>query len=215
MGQKIHPTGFRMGKFKNWKSIWYSNPKGFADQMLVDLQAREYLDRTLKSAGMADCIIKRSFNDIVIDVHVARPGVVIGRSGKGIEELKAKLNEIFHSKVQVNVHDIKTPNLSSRLVAQNIIDGIERRIAPRFLINREIEKIKEAGALGAKIWVSGRIGGTLIHRTEKREFGSVPLQTLRANIDYYQGKALLTSAGLLGVKVWIYKGEIKDKNLDN
>lgn len=208
MGQKISPTGFRVGINKNWKSIWYSDKEHFSDQLLMDLKARDMLFASLKSAGVADIVIKRAFNNVTIEVYVARPGVVIGRAGKGIDELKAKVAKIFNSNVQINVHEIKQPNLNANIVAQNIVEGIQRRIAPKFLMSREIQKVKDAGALGAKIWVSGRIGGALIHRTEKKEFGIVPLQTIRANIDFAKADALLSSAGILGVKVWIYKGEI-------
>ncbi len=207
MGHKIHPVGFRLGINKNYKSLWYAEGDIYKNQLHEDIRVRKYLKATLKLAGVGDIVIKRSVNNIIIDISVSRPGVVIGRGGKGLEDLKKILDQMLNSNVHLEVHDIKKPDLNAMLVAQNVTDGIAKRVSPKFLMDREIVKIREAGALGAKIWVSGRVGGSEIHRTDKRNFGSVPLHTLRADIDYADSYIKTNSYGVIGVKVWIYKGE--------
>lgn len=211
MGQKIHPIGFRLGTNKTWSSLWFNDDRAmYVKNLHADLQARAFIAKALRQAGVAQVNIKRALNNIVIEIFVARPGMVFGKGGKGLEDLKVKLNEIMHAEIHFEVKEVKNPSLEARIVAQNVVDGIQKRISPKFLMTKELEKIKEAGALGARIWVSGLIGGSAIHRTEKKVFGTIPLQTLRADISYADMHALTYNSGVMGVKVWIYKGEKKD-----
>lgn len=211
MGQKINPTGFRLGVNKTWSSIWFSADKAtYVKNLHADIKARSYITKNLKQAGIGAINIKRALNNIVFEIFVARPGMVIGKGGKGLEDLKKALDAIMGSDVRLEVKEIKNVGLESRIIAQNIVDGIQKRMSPKFLMTKELDKIKEAGALGGRIWVSGLIGGSAIHRTDKKSFGTVPLQTLRADIDYAQADALTYNSGVMGIKVWIYKGEKTD-----
>lgn len=210
MGQKIHPVGFRLGTNKTWSSIWFAaDRQTYVKNLHADLKARAYIFKVLRQSGVADIIIKRALTSVVIEIHVSRPGMVIGKGGKGLEDLKKVLDVTFGADVRLEVKEIKVPALESRIVAQNIVDGIEKRVSPKFLMSKELARIKDAGALGARIWVSGLIGGSQIHRTDKQKFGSIPLQTLRADISYSALDALTYNSGVMGVKVWIYKGEKK------
>jgi small subunit ribosomal protein S3 len=212
MGQKIHPVGFRLGKNRTWSSIWYAGDrKTYVSNLHIDIKARDFIVKKLSQAGVAEVNIKRSFNNIAVEIFVARPGMVIGKGGQGLEDLKKQLLKIFNAPdVRLEVKEIKSPALESRVVAQNIVDGIRKRISPKFLMSKELDRIKDAGALGGRIWVSGLIGGSAIHRTEKKAFGTIPLQTLRADISYAGLDALTYNSGVMGVKVWIYRGEKKD-----
>lgn len=208
MGQKVHPVGFRLGLNKTWSSIWFADDRQtYVKNIHNDIAARKYIFNTLKNAGVADVIIKRALNYVLIEIYVARPGMVIGKGGKGMEELKKVLDVKMETDVRLEVREIKNPGLESRIVAQNIADGIKKRISPKFLMSKELEKIKEAGALGGKIAISGLIGGSAIHRTEKRNFGTLPLHTLRADISYSAIDVLNYNSGIMGIKVWIFKGE--------
>ncbi len=207
MGQKIHPTGFRIGINKNYKSLWFAEKGLYKEQLQQDLKVRKFLKKELKQAGIGDIVIKRSLNNVSIDISVARPGIVIGRGGQGLELLKKTLDVMFGSSIHLDVHDIKKPDLNAMIVAQNLVDGIMKRMSAKFLMDKELVKIKEAGGLGAKIEISGRVNGAEIHRTDKARFGSVPLQTLRADIDYADAYAKTKTVGIIGIKVWIYKGE--------
>ena len=206
MCRKVHPTSLRLGINKNYKSLWFAEGKQYVKQLHEDLKVRKFLKEAISIAGVEDIVIKRSLNNAIIDIIVARPGVVIGRGGKGLEELKKKLDIMLGTSVHLNVKDVKKPELSAVLVAKNIAEGIQKRVSYKFLMDKELEKIKGAGALGAKIEISGRVGGSEIHRTEKKKFGTVPLHTLKADIDYYDAYAKTIGFGILGVKVWIYKG---------
>jgi len=208
MGQKIHPTGFRMAVTKNWKSVWYADKANYASMLQNDLKVRKYIDKKLKTSGVHEVKIKRSMNRVVVEVTVARPGVVIGRGGSGIEELKKELNRLLRTDVDLKVLEVKRPETSARLMGGNIRDQLERRIVPKFAAQREIENARNTGEVdGIRIWVSGRIKGVEIARTEKFQWGTVPLQTLRADIDYYFLDADVPNAGKHGIKVWVYKGE--------
>ena|SRR5579872_2111360 len=211
MGQKIHPVGFRLGINKTWSSIWFANDRAtYVANLHADIKARTYVQKKLRGAGIAEVNIKRALNNIVVEVYVARPGMVIGKGGKGLDDLKRALVDILKTDVRLEVKEVKSPALEARIVAQNIVDGIEKRVSPKFLMTKELDRIKDAGAMGARIWVSGLIGGSAIHRTEKKVFGTIPLQTLRADISYANLNALTYNSGVMGVKVWIYKGEKKD-----
>lgn len=207
MGQKIQPYGLRLGINKTWKSRWFAKGADFQNQLHEDIYVRKYIKEKLKPAGVDSVVIMRSMNKIGIKIEVARPGVVIGRGGTGIEDLKKELNKILKTKVDVEVSEVKNPDLSARIIAGRIADAIEHRVRPKIAVMKELEKIKSAGAKGAKIWISGLIGGANIARTDKAEWGTVPLATLRADIDFARVPAKTVGAGLLGVKVWIYKGE--------
>ena len=209
MAHKIHPTGFRIGINKNYKSLWFGEGPLYKAQLLQDLKARKFLKERLSQAGVGDITIKRSLSSVSIDIAVARPGVVIGKGGKGLEDLKKELDILFGIGVHLDVHDIKKPELNANIVSANIVEGILKRISIKFLMEKELGKIKDAGAKGAKIWVSGRVGGAEIARTDKVYFGSVPLHTLKNDIDYSDAFAKTGNFGVIGVKVWINKG-IKD-----
>ena len=210
MGQKIQPTGFRIGVNKTWKSRWFAKGREYEAQLLDDLKVRKYIKGKLQAAGVDEIIIRRSANKISIDVKVARPGVVIGRGGAGIEDLKKELNRILQAKIDLTVNEVASPDLSARIVARRIADAIEHRALPKIAVAKEVEKVKAAGAKGVKVWVSGCISGATIARTEKVEWGSIPLQTLRADIDFAREAAQTVGFGIHGIKVWIYKGEKTD-----
>ncbi len=208
MGQKVNPTGFRLGVNKNWRSQWFANKQNYADNLMSDIKTREYIEEKLSSAGVADITIKRYVNKIVVEINVARPGVVIGRGGAGIEDLKKQLSKKLNTEVELKVFEVKRPEISAKLVAEAVKQQVERRIVPKYACQREIENAKNTGLIkGIRIWVSGRIKGVEIARTEKFQWGTVPLQTLRADIDYIQIDAQVPNAGKHGIKVWIYKGE--------
>lgn len=209
MGQKVDPRAIRIGINKYWNSIWYAEGKEYVDAFVQDRKAREYVKTKLENAGVEKVIVKRYLNKITVEIIVARPGVVIGRAGAEIEILKSELNKIFKSKVDVKVLEAKNPDVSARLIAQNIKGQLTRRIAPKFAMSRELEKAKSSGSniKGIRIWVSGRIRGAEIARTEKVQWGTIPLSTLRADIDYAKETAQVPNAGLQGIKVWVYKGE--------
>jgi small subunit ribosomal protein S3 len=216
MGQKINPTGFRTGVNKNWKSAWYANKQQYPDNIVKDLEVREYLKKELKNAGLAEIKIKRYTNKIEIGISVARPGVVIGRGGSGIEKIKKVLQKKLSGNIDLKVYEVKVPEASARLIADNIVNQLERRIVPKYACQRALEGAKNAKDVrGIRIWVSGRIKGAEIARTEKFQWGTVPLQTLRADIDYSYLTAQVPNAGKHGVKVWVYKGEKNDYQIED
>lgn len=215
MGQKVNPVLFRLGNTYSWKSRWFANKHNYADKVIEDHQLRKYLQKNLESAGLDEIFIERSLSTIKIILRVSRPGVVIGRGGSNLEEIKKGVEEILKksgtqdsrkTKVNIKVEELQHPELSARLVAERLIGQLIGRYPHRRAINQALEKVMSAGAKGVKIQLSGRIGGTEIGRTEKYFKGSVPTQTLRAIIDYYEQPAK-TRSGFVGVKVWIYKGE--------
>jgi small subunit ribosomal protein S3 len=208
MGQKVNPSGFRLGVNKNWKSQWFAGKDRYADNVLADIKIREFIEKRLNNAGVADIIIKRSIKKITIEVYVSRPGVVIGRGGAGIEELKKQLDKMVEGEVELKILEVKRPEISAKLIAEAIKSQVERRIVPKYAAQREIENARNTGLVkGVRIWVSGRIKGAEIARTEKFQWGTVPLQTLRADIDYIELTAQVPNAGKQGIKIWVYKGE--------
>ena len=207
MGQKVNPVGIRLGFIKPWKSVWFSNSKSYAANLLADLKARQYVAEALKDAAVSDILIERSANNIKLTVHSARPGVIIGKRGEDVEKIKAHVSKIFGSQVHLNIEEIKRPDLDASLVAQSIAQQLEKRVMFRRAMKRAVQSAMKAGAKGIKVCVSGRLGGAEIARAEWSREGRVPLHTFRADIDYATAEAL-TTYGIIGVKVWIFKGEV-------
>ncbi len=206
MGQKIHPHGLRVGIIKDWDSRWYAD-KEFADYLLEDFKIREYIKKKLYTAGIARIEIERAAKRIRITINTAKPGMVIGKGGSGVDELKAEVEKMTDKQVSINVVEVKTPDIDAQLVAENIALQLERRISFRRAMKQAISRALRAGAKGIKTMVSGRLGGAEIARSESYHEGTIPLQTLRADIDYGFAEAQ-TTYGKIGVKVWIYKGEV-------
>jgi small subunit ribosomal protein S3 len=207
MGQKINPTGLRIGVIKDWESRWYAKKADFGDTLVEDYELREYLLETLAPAGVPKVEIERTAKRVRINIHVAKPGMVIGRGGAEIEKLKATLEKKLGKEVSLNIIEIKTPDVNSTLVAESIALQLEKRISYRRALKQAIGRAMKLGAKGIKIQVSGRIGGAEIARSETYKEGTIPLQTIRADIDYGFAEAK-TTYGRIGIKVWIYTGEV-------
>lgn len=208
MGQKVNPTGLRIGVIKNWESRWYANDKDFGDMLVEDYKLREFLLEMLAPAGVPKIEIERDAKRVYINIHCAKPGMVIGRGGAEIEKLKAICQKKLGGKeVSINIIEIKQPDLSAQLVAENIASQLERRISFRRALKQSIGRTMKLGAKGIKCQVSGRLGGAEIARSEHYHEGTIPLQTIRADIDYGFAEAK-TTYGRIGVKVWIYRGEV-------
>jgi small subunit ribosomal protein S3 len=206
MGQKIHPVGLRLGITRTWDSRWYEK-KNYKIWLHEDVAIRKYFARLTRAAAISKVEIERRANQARVIVHTAKPGIIIGKRGVGIEDIRKNLEHLTQKNVQVNVVEIKHPELDARLVGQNIVDQLEKRIAFRRAMKQGIMRTMKAGARGVKVMVSGRLGGAEIARTEQNHDGKVPLHTLRADIDYAHVEAF-TTFGRIGVKVWIYKGEV-------
>jgi len=212
MGQKVHPVGIRLGISADWNSKWYASSSDFPDLLNADLKVRAYLKKKLENANVSKIQIERPTRAAVITIHTARPGVVIGKKGADIEKLReevAKLISLHINSVKINIEEIRKPELDAQLVAESIAQQLERRVMFRRAMKRSIQNTMRMGAEGVKIKVGGRLNGAEIARSECYAEGRVPLHTLRADIDYGFAEAL-TTYGILGVKVWIYKGEIFD-----
>ncbi len=207
MGQKVNPHGMRVGVIKDWDSRWYAEGKEFSDYLVEDHEIREYLKKRLYNAGISNIEIERASDRIRIIIHTAKPGVVIGKGGSEIEKLKKELQKITDKKLFVDIKEIKRPDKEAQLVAENIAQQIENRVSFRRAMKSAMTRAMKAGALGIKTAVSGRLAGADIARSEFYSEGTIPLQTLRADIDYGFAEAG-TTYGRIGVKVWIYKGEI-------
>lgn len=210
MGHKVHPIGIRLGIVKEWTALWYADNKDFAKRLLNDLKARDFLERELAPAGVSRIQIERPAKNARIKVMVARPGVVIGKKGEFIERLGERVSKIIGVPVHVSVEEVAKPELDSKLVAESIAQQLERRVMFRRAMKRAVANAMRLGAKGIKINVSGRLGGTEIARSEWYREGRVPLHTFRADIDYGVAQAK-TTYGIIGVKVWIFKGEVLDK----
>ena len=207
MGQKVHPTGVRVGIIKDWKAKWYADSKDFADYLVEDQKIRKFLKKKLYVAGISDIEIERTAKMIKVNVHAAKPGIIIGKGGAGAESLKAELTKLIGKDVNINIVEVKSIDTDAQLVAENIAGQLERRISFRKAMKQCMQKSMKSGALGIKTAVSGRLGGADMARTEFYKEGTIPLQTLRADIDYGFAEAD-TTYGKIGVKVWIYKGEV-------
>ena len=207
MGQKVSPHGLRVGIIKDWSSKWYANKQTFADYLAEDNKIRKYLKNTLKSAGISSINIERKGTDVKVNLATAKPGMIIGKGGAAIEELKKKLEKMTGKTVSLNIEEVKNIDMDATLVAESIAAQLERRISFRKAMKQAMSKTMKAGAKGIKTQVSGRLGGAEIARAEHYSEGTIPLQTLRADIDYGFAEAL-TTYGIIGVKVWIYKGDV-------
>ena len=208
MGQKTHPIGFRLGIVKDWHARWFAHKqKDYRSLVFQDLQIRGQIGKNYPDAGISTVDIERSDSDVTVTIHTSRPGIVIGRGGQRVDELRRDLERIMRRRARINVQEIRQPELDAFLVARNVADQLERRIAFRRAIRQTLGRTMQAGAKGIKILCSGRLGGADIARSEKAMEGRVPLHTLRADIDYGLAEAA-TEFGRIGVKVWIYKGDI-------
>ena len=207
MGQKVHPTGFRLGITKDWTSKWYANNNDYADLLVSDLNVRAYLEKKLATASVSRIQIERPAKNARITIHTARPGMIIGKKGEDIEKLRNAVSSMIGVPVHINIEEIHKPELDSKLVAQGIAQQLEKRIMFRRAMKRAVQNAMRLGAKGVKISVAGRLNGAEIARSEWYREGRVPLHTLRADIDYGVAEAH-TTYGIIGIKVWIFKGEV-------
>ena len=207
MGQKVNPHGLRIGIIKDWDTKWYANDKNFSEFLIEDVKIRDYIKKKLYISGISRIEIERAANKVKVNIHTAKPGLVIGKGGTGIEELRKDLEKLTNKNILINITEIKVPELSAQLVAENIASQLEKRISFRRAMKQAMSRAMKLGAKGIKTSVSGRLGGAEIARTEHYHEGTIPLQTLRADIDYGFAEAD-TTYGKIGVKVWIYKGEV-------
>ena len=213
MGQKINPIGLRLGVNRGWDSTWFAKKKDFGKYLIEDFKIRNYIKKNIINSGVSEIIIERSSKKCTVSIHTSRPGFVIGKKGSDIEKIKKNIMKITDSDVNVNIKEIKKPELNAYLVSENIAQQLEKRVAYRRAMKRSMQATMRLGAKGIKVSVSGRLAGNDIARTEWLREGSIPLHTLRANLDYAESEAL-TTYGMIGVKVWIYKGEIFLKDIE-
>ena len=209
MGQKTHPIGFRLGIIRGWDSNWYAE-KDFAEKLVEDREIRDYLSARLRRAGLSRVVVERTPKRVILTLHTSRPGVVIGRGGAEVEKLREELKKLTNKDIQININEIKRPELDASLVAQNIAQQLEGRVSFRRAMKQSLTAAMRMGAEGIRVKVSGRLGGAEMGRTEQYLEGRVPLHTVRADIDYAEATAF-TIYGTTGVKVWIYRGEILGK----
>ena len=207
MGQKVNPNGFRLGIVRDHTSVWYANKRKYTEYLQNDLEIREYLDQRLRQAYVSRVEIERPSSDARITIHTARPGMVIGQRGADVERLRIELTRLANAPVTVNVEEIRKPDIDATLVARNIAQQLERRVQYRRAVRRVLQNAMRVGAEGIKVRVAGRLNGHELARSETYSEGRVPLHTLRADIDYALAEAA-TTYGILGVKVWIFKGEV-------
>lgn len=207
MGRKVHPYGYRLKVIRDWKANWFAEGQEYADLLHEDLAVRELVSAQSDRAGIADVEIERFPNQVQVTIWTAKPGIVIGRKGSAVKEMRQQLERLTHKRIKIEVEEIKQPEISAPLIADNIVSQLERRISHSRAMKRAIQQAIRAGAEGVKIMCSGRLSGSEMARREWQREGRVPLQTLRADIEYAQTEAL-TTFGRIGVKVWVYKGEI-------
>ncbi|NDD54526.1 30S ribosomal protein S3 [bacterium] len=205
MGQKVHPVGFRLGIYEDWQGHWFAK-KNYGKEVLEDFRIRKFLSDRLNISDIARIVIDKAVDSVRVTIHAVRPGMIIGKKGQGIEQMKAELSNGLKKSVEISVQEVKNPEINARLVAESIADQLEKRVSFKRLMKKAGQAAMKSGAKGIKICISGRIGGAEIARIEWLRLGSVPLHTLRANVDYALAEAL-TTYGLIGIKVWICKGE--------
>ena len=213
MGQKVNPIGFRLGVNRGWDSVWYAKKKDFGNYLIEDFKIRNYIKKNVVNSGVSKVMIERTSNKCFVTIYTSRPGFVIGKKGADIEKIKKNIMKITQNDVNVNIKEIKKPELNSNLVAENIAQQLVKRIAYRRAMKRAMQSAMRLNAKGIKVMLSGRLAGNEIARTEWLREGSIPSHTLRANIDYGVAEAL-TTYGIIGVKVWIYKGELMAKDVE-
>ncbi len=212
---KVNPVGFRIGVNKNWNSRWYASKEDYAEKYLSDKKVNALVEEKLKQAGVASIVIKRLINKVLIEISVARPGVVIGRGGAGINALKEELTKLLKTNVDIKIFEIKNPDIIAKLVAENIAQQCERRINPKMTAGKAVEAAKNTGLVkGIEVWIGGRIKGAEMARREKVRWGVVPRHTIRADLDYAFVEAMVPQAGKHGIKVWINKGEKSSYSID-
>jgi len=214
VGQKVHPTGFRIGTIEPWRSRWYASKKDFPRMLVEDRKIREYIEKEFGSAGIPRIEIERSGEAVNVIIYTARPGVLVGRKGVRVEQLKLDLQKLTGMTCHLTLHEVKRPELETKLVAEVVAEALERRMAFRRAIKRAVQTTMQAGAKGIKVQINGRLGGAEMAREQNEREGRVPLSTLQSHVDY--GTAIAkTTYGIIGVKVWIYKGEIeRGKKID-
>ena len=212
MGQKINPIGMRLGINRGWDSTWFAKKREFGKYLIEDFKIRNYIKKNIINSGVSEVVIERSSKKCTVTIHTSRPGFVIGKKGSDIEKIKGKLSKITSSEVNINIKEIKKPELNANLVAENISQQLVKRIAYRRAMKRAMQSAMRLNARGIKVMLSGRLAGNEIARTEWLREGSIPSHTLRADIDYGFAEAL-TTYGIIGVKVWIYKGELFEKDV--
>ena len=213
MGQKVNPIGLRLGVNRGWDSIWFAKKKEFGKYLIEDFKIRKYIKKNIVNSGVSEIIIERSSKKCTVSIHTSRPGFVIGKKGADIEKIKKNISKITDNEVLINIKEIKKPELNANLAAENIAQQLVKRIAYRRAMKRAMQSAMRLNAKGIKVMVSGRLAGNEIARTEWLREGSIPLHTLRANLDYGEAEAL-TTYGIIGVKVWIYKGELFEKDVE-
>jgi small subunit ribosomal protein S3 len=213
MGQKVHPISYRLGIIRTWNSKWFAT-RDYRAFLRQDLEIKKHLTKKLKGAGISKIEIERSSNNLTVIIHTSKPGVVIGRGGAGSEDLRKEVRQLFirdpKLQLKLTIHEVNRPELDASIVVQNIAEQLEKRLPFRRVLKQTVEQVKRAGAQGVKIQLAGRLNGAEIARTEHLTWGKLPLQTIRADIDYSRGAAR-TTYGAIGVKVWIYKGEVFEK----
>ena len=216
MGQKVNPVGLRLGINRGWDSVWFSKKREYGKFLIEDYKIREHVKKNVVNSGVSQVLIERTSKKCIVSIYTSRPGFVIGKKGSDIDKIKKNLSKISSAEISLNIKEVKKPELNAYLVAENIAQQLVKRIAFRKTMKRAIQSARRLGAKGIKVCLSGRLGGNEIARTEWQREGSVPLHTFRADVDYAEAEAL-TTYGIIGVKVWIYKGEVftKKTNINN
>ena len=216
MGQKVNPISLRLGINRGWDSVWFAKKRNFGNLLIEDYKIRQYIKKNIVNSGVAQVVIERTSKKCIVSIYTSRPGFVIGKKGSDVDKIKKNLSKISSSEVSLNIKEVKKPELNAFLVAENIAQQLVKRIAFRRAMKRAMQSAQRLGAKGIRVCLSGRLAGNEIARTEWLREGSVPLHTFRANVDYAEAEAL-TTYGIIGVKVWIYKGEVfsKDNNKEN
>lgn len=209
MGQKVHPGGLRLKILKGWDSVWYAD-RGYSDLLAEDLRLRNFIESKLAHAGVSRVMIERSSSKVRVTIHTSRPGIIIGKKGAGIDLLKAQLQKLTGTELLLNIKEVRKAEIDAKLVAENIATQLERRVAFRRAMKKAIQSAMKFGAEGVKVMVSGRLGGAEMARVERYHEGRVPLHTLRANVEYGTARAL-TTYGIIGIKVWVFLGEVFEK----
>ena len=216
MGQKVNPVGLRLGINRGWDSVWFAKKNQYGKLLIEDYKIRDYIKKNIVNSGVAQVLIERTAKKCIVSIYTSRPGFVIGKKGSDVDKIKKNLSKISSTEVSLNIKEVKKPELNAFLVAENIAQQLVKRVSYRRAMKRAMQSALRLGAKGIKVSISGRLGGNEIARTEWLREGSVPLHTFRADVDYAEAEAL-TTYGIIGVKVWIYKGEIllKNSNKDN